>query len=178
VLRHRLARLTDPNQFDLTAQWLGRGARRWLWDAKTPGAVGLDISPDTEPDIVHDPNAFQYPLDDASSDRALVRDVIEHVRDPIRIIDELHRVLRPDGRLQLRTPHFSSALAYGVPSALFLAVGDPLARAARVCPLLQAFRVIHVTPDLWLPFRVAGIGTFATRFPDVCEKYVAFRFRR
>lgn len=70
------------------------------------GAVGLDISPDTEPDIAHDLNISPYPLEDASFDHVLMQDVIEHVRDPIRIIEKLHRVLRPDGRLQLRTPHF------------------------------------------------------------------------
>jgi hypothetical protein len=38
------------------------------------------------------------------------------------------------------------------------------------------FRVLHMTLDLWLPFRAVGIGALANRFPDIYEKYLAFRF--
>jgi hypothetical protein len=73
-----------------------------------------------------------------------MQDVIEHVRDPIRVIEKLHRVLRPDGRLQLRTPHFSSALAYGDPSHLqyFSALAIRLLRDVEppVAPSRQAKR--------------------------------------
>ena len=38
------------------------------------------------------------------------------------------------------------------------------------------FRIIHVTMDLWTPFRLLGISSLANRFPEVYEKYFAFRF--
>ena len=38
------------------------------------------------------------------------------------------------------------------------------------------FRAIHVTVDLWLPFRAVGLGWLANRFPESYEKYLAFRF--
>jgi hypothetical protein len=38
------------------------------------------------------------------------------------------------------------------------------------------FRVVHVTLDLWTPFRVLGIGALANRRPDLYERYLAFRF--
>ena len=37
-------------------------------------------------------------------------------------------------------------------------------------------RVVHVTLDLWAPFRLAGIGALANRQPELYEKYFAFRF--
>ena len=43
VLRHRLARLTDPYQFDLTPSGSGAVLDVGCGTAKTPGAVGLDI---------------------------------------------------------------------------------------------------------------------------------------
>ena len=38
------------------------------------------------------------------------------------------------------------------------------------------FRVVHVTLDLWLPFRLLGIEALANRRVDLYERYLAFRF--
>lgn len=179
----RLGRLldgmTDPRQFDLTPIGQGAVLDVGCGSAKTPGAVGLDISPDTEADVVHDLEAFPYPFEDSSFEEVLMQDVLEHVTDPYRVVNELHRVLRPDGRLQLRTPHFSSALAYGDPSHhhYFSALAiRSLAQPGFAHYTSARFRIIHVTLDLWLPFRLTGIGALANRFPDTYEKYLAFRF--
>ena len=49
---------------------------------KYPGAVGIDLSADTDADVVHDLDVFPYPLEDASFDQILMQDVLEHVREP------------------------------------------------------------------------------------------------
>ncbi|HWC85619.1 MAG TPA: methyltransferase domain-containing protein [Solirubrobacteraceae bacterium] len=174
-----LGTLTDPHQFDLRPRGPGAVLDVGCGSAKTPGAVGLDISPETQADVVHDLERFPYPFADSSFDQVLMQDVLEHVRDPIRVVEELHRVLRPNGILQLRTPHFSSALAYGDPSHQHyfssLAIRS-LAEPGFAHYTSARFRIIHVTLDLWLPFRVTGIAALANRFPDLYEKYFAFRF--
>jgi hypothetical protein len=38
------------------------------------------------------------------------------------------------------------------------------------------FRLVHVTIDLWTPFRLLGIGALANRFQREYEAYLAFRF--
>jgi hypothetical protein len=38
------------------------------------------------------------------------------------------------------------------------------------------FRVVHITLDMWLPFRVTGLSSLANCLPDVYEKYLAFTF--
>ena len=38
------------------------------------------------------------------------------------------------------------------------------------------FRVVHVTLDMWAPFRAIGLSRLANRFPEPYEKYLAFRF--
>jgi SAM-dependent methyltransferase len=141
--------------------------------------VGIDVSPDTEADIVHDLNTFPYPLEDSGFDEVVMQDVLEHLREPVKVLDELHRVLRPGGRLQLRTPHFSSALAYSDPTHehYFSALAIRSLAEPRFAHYTRArYRVIHVTIDFWLPFRLCGISALANRFPDVYEKYLAFRF--
>ena len=89
---------------------VGCGQSKW------PGAIGLDISPDTTADVVADLNEFPYPLEDGRFDQILCQDVIEHVREPLRFLSELHRVAKPGARIHVRTPHFSSLLAYGDPT--------------------------------------------------------------
>jgi SAM-dependent methyltransferase len=172
-----LARLTDPQRFELAPMGPGEILDVGCGSAKTEGAVGLDRSEDTDADIVHDLDAFPYPIPASSFDQILLQDVIEHVADPIGVFEELHRIARPGARIQIRTPHFSSVLAYGDPTHrhYFSALGMRSLAEPRFAHYTQArFRVLQVTLDMWLPFRLTGIGVLANRFTDTYEKYFAF----
>lgn len=175
----RLRTATDPHRFDLTPTGPGSVLDAGCGSRKLPGAIGLDVSADTAADVVHDLNVFPYPLDDGSFDHILMQDVIEHVEHPIRVVEEMHRLLRPGGRLQLRTPHFSSSLAYGDPSHTHYfsaAAIRTFAEPGFAHYTSARFNIVHVTLDLWLPFRAAGIQWLANGQPDIYEKYLAFRF--
>lgn len=174
-----LERLTDPHQFDLIPTGPGTILDIGCGSAKTPGAVGMDISANTDADIVHDLDVFPYPIEDGSFDQILLQDVIEHVREPIRVFEELHRIARPGARIQLRTPHFSSVLAYGDPTHrhYFSALAIESLAEPRFAHYTDVrFRVIHISLDLWLPFRLTGVAYLANRMPSFYEKYLAFRF--
>jgi SAM-dependent methyltransferase len=177
--RDLLGRLTDPHEFDLRPTGPGKVLDIGCGSSKTPGAVGLDISPDTAADIVHDLDVFPYPIADSSFDQILLQDVLEHVSEPIRVFEEVHRIARPGARVQLRTPHFSSVLAYGDPTHRHyfstLAIRS-LAKPRFAHYTDVRFRVVGVSLDLWLPFRAIGLGLLANRFPEPYEKYLAFRF--
>jgi SAM-dependent methyltransferase len=171
--------LTDPHRFDLVPTGPGAILDIGCGSAKTPGAVGLDISAETDADIVHDLDELPYPIADRSFDQILMQDVIEHVREPIKVLEELHRIARPGARIQLRTPHFSSILAYGDPTHrhYFSSIAIRSLAEPRFAHYTEVrFRVVHVTLDLWLPFRLVGLGALANRFPETYEKYLAFRF--
>ena len=174
-----IRRITKPERFDLRPSGPGRVLDVGCGSAKFPGAVGLDISPNAQADIVHDLDVFPYPFDDDSFDQVLMQDVLEHVADPITVIEELHRICRPGGRIHLRTPHFSSVLAYSDPTHLHYFSAEAIRtlatpRFAHYTPV--RLRVVHVTIDLWFPFRALGIGRLANRFPMPYETYLAFRF--
>jgi SAM-dependent methyltransferase len=171
--------LLDPHQFDLVPSGPGTILDIGCGSAKTPGAVGLDISSDTAADIVHDLDEFPYPIEDSSFDQILLQDVLEHVAEPIKLFEELHRIARPGARIQLRTPHFSSVLAYGDPTHrhYFSTIAiRSLAEPRFAHYTAVRFRVVDVSLDLWLPFRAIGLGRLANRFPETYEKYLAFRF--
>lgn len=175
--RDLLERLTDPRQFDLAPTAPGAILDVGCGAEKVPGAVGLDISPDTAADIVHDLDEFPYPIGDSSFDQILLQDVIEHVAEPIRVFEEMHRIARPGARIQLRTPHFSSVLAYGDPTHrhYFSAVAIRSLAEPRFAHYTDIrFRVVHLTLDLWLPYRSVGLGVLFNRAQETYEKYFAF----
>jgi SAM-dependent methyltransferase len=172
-------RLTDPSQFDLRPSTGGRVLDVGCGSKKHAGAIGIDRSADTDADVVHDLDLVPWPLDDGSFDEILLQDVMEHLRDPYAVFAELHRVARPGARVQLRTPHFSSALAYSDPTHVHFfsaAAIRALAEPGFAHYSAARFRVVRLTLDLWLPFRLIGIGALANRWTDTYEKYLAFRF--
>ena len=145
--------------------------------AKYPGATGIDISPETEADLVVDLNEMPYPIESDSFDQILCQDVLEHVRQPLKVLEELHRIGRHGGRVQIRTPHYSSVLAYGDPThEHYFSV---MAVRSFEQPLFShyataRFRLVHVTLDFWDPIRWLGLGWLANRFQSVYEMLFAF----
>lgn len=171
--------MTDPHRFDLVPTGPGAILDVGCGSAKTEGAIGLDISAETDADIVHDLDAFPYPIEDNSFDQILMQDVLEHVADPYGVMGELHRIARPGARVQLRTPHFSSVLAYGDPThkQYFSTIAIRALAEPRFAHYTAArFDEVHVTLDLWTPFRLTGIAALANRNHSAYEKYFAFRF--
>ena len=83
---------------------------------KTPGAIGLDINPRTQADVIADLDAPSYPFAANSFDLIVGNHVIEHVRDVVVFMEELHRLLWSGGQLRLVTPHYTNPRAYADPT--------------------------------------------------------------
>jgi SAM-dependent methyltransferase len=174
-----LQRLTDPGRYRLVPSRPGRVLDLGCGSKKYPGAFGVDISADTDADLVCDLDKVPYPLEDDSFDMVLMQDLIEHLGNPYDIMAEVHRVARPGARVLLRTPHFSSTLAYGDPThkhALSAAAVRSLADPGFAHYSAARFRVVWLHIDLWLPFRLLGIEWLANRYSEPYEKFFAFRF--
>lgn len=75
---------------------------------KTPGAVGMDVNPRTHADVIHDLDQLPYPFGDDEFDEVIGRHVIEHVREPMAVMAELHRITRPGGLIKLVAPHWTN----------------------------------------------------------------------
>lgn len=147
--------------------------------AKYPGATGIDVSPETDAEIVSDLDELPWPIEDNSFDQILLQDVIEHLEDPLGALGELHRVGRPAARIHIRTPHFSSVLAYG--DSTHRHVFSVLAIKSFAEPLFEhytdaRFRLVHVTLDFWDPLRWIFVDRLANRFQGVYETLFAFRW--
>jgi SAM-dependent methyltransferase len=87
-------------------------------DKHLAGAVNVDSRESVKPDVLHDLTQFPWPFDDSSFDRVEMIDVIEHLPDTIRTMEEIHRVARKGAIVHLATPHFTSNNAYTDPTHL------------------------------------------------------------
>jgi SAM-dependent methyltransferase len=171
--------MSDPAQFELRPSTGGKLLDVGCGSKKHAGAIGIDRSAETDADVVHDLDVVPWPLEESSFDEIVLQDVIEHLRDPYAAFAELHRVGSPGARVLLRTPHFSSALAYSDPTHLHwfsAAAVRALAEPGFAHYSAVRFSVRSLSLDLWLPFRVVGIGALANHWPDLYERYFAFRF--
>ena len=83
---------------------------------KAEGAVGLDLLDLPGVDIVHDLEVFPWPVEDGAFDRVLCYHVLEHVRDICGVMDELHRVTAPGGRVHIIVPYFARYSAFKDPT--------------------------------------------------------------
>ena len=81
-----------------------------------PDALNLDITPDTNPDVVHDLNRLPWPFPANQFREVLAYDVIEHLGDFIATMEEIHRVCRDRAVVRITVPHFSCANAYTDPT--------------------------------------------------------------
>ncbi len=81
-----------------------------------PGWVNLDIAPLKGVDVVHDLARHPLPFRNEEFEYVLCSDILEHIFDYPSVLREIHRVLRPGGTVEIRTPHYSYSRAYADPT--------------------------------------------------------------
>ncbi len=79
---------------------------------KRKGTVGIDISNDTDADIIHDLNKFPYPFSDNEFDYVYADNIIEHLDDVVKVLEELHRITKEGATIKVIVPFFRSVYAY------------------------------------------------------------------
>jgi SAM-dependent methyltransferase len=96
----------------------GRGLRLNLGcgNHRRPGFYGLDHLDLPAADIVADLNQPLDLLPDNSVDEIYTRHTLEHVTEFLPLMQELHRVTRPGGRIEISVPHFSNPYGYSDPT--------------------------------------------------------------
>jgi SAM-dependent methyltransferase len=83
---------------------------------KLPGALGIDVNANSDADVIHDLNAFPYPFDEDAFDRVHCDGILEHLDNVVGVMEELHRITRPGGVVEIITPYFTSVDAFTDPT--------------------------------------------------------------
>jgi SAM-dependent methyltransferase len=85
-------------------------------NAKTPGAIGVDINPRSAADVLHDMNVFPYPFESSIADRIICHDVLEHVDHFIPTVEELWRIGKNGCHIEVTAPFMSSVNYHSDPT--------------------------------------------------------------
>lgn len=80
------------------------------------GWVNVDRSKNVKADIYHDLDEIPYPLVDNSAQTILMNHVLEHLENIPEVMEELYRILQPDGTLVITVPYYNSMLAFNDPT--------------------------------------------------------------
>jgi SAM-dependent methyltransferase len=89
---------------------LGSGA------AKYPHSINVDINSIHHPDVIHDLNKFPYPFKTNQFKKIIACNIIEHLDDVIKVMEELYRITKPNGIIDIVTGHFSSVDSFNDPT--------------------------------------------------------------
>lgn len=109
-------KILNPNvRIDLEAK---RGLKLNLGSGLNhrPGYYSFDCLPLPGVDILSDLNEPLCELPDNSVEAVYTRHTLEHLPRFVELMAELHRVMRPDGRLEIIVPHFSNPYAFSDPT--------------------------------------------------------------
>lgn len=75
---------------------------------KISGYTNVDNRLSCAPDLVHDLNISPYPFADNSVSEIIMDHVIEHLNDPLMVLQELFRISTPGAKIFINCPHFSA----------------------------------------------------------------------
>lgn len=162
---------------------------------KTPGAIGVDVNPATQADVLADADRASLPFADDTFDQIVCRHIVEHVADLVRFMEEVHRVSKQGARVEIVTPHFSNRYSFADPTHVrhlawrsldyfaeepfCLSLLNRLFETRHPIPGFYSqarFRVRRRFLDFGRPHRWLGIQALANRFPDFYEHYLTFLF--
>ena len=79
-------------------------------------AIGVDINPKSAADVIHDLNVFPYPFPNNFFDGILAENILEHLDDVVKVMEELHRIAKPNAIITITTGHFSSVDSFTDPT--------------------------------------------------------------
>ena len=95
-------------------------------DRKKDGFIGVDIEKTPATDVMHDLNVYPWPFEDDSVDEIYCSHYVEHIphdvdnedkRDGfIQFVDEIYRILKPKGKIEIKAPYYQNQRAFGDPT--------------------------------------------------------------
>jgi SAM-dependent methyltransferase len=77
-----------------------------------PGFINVDRRELAGVDVIHDLARIPYPFPDEQFELIEADHVLEHLPEVFNVMRELHRLLKPQGRVVIRVPHFSRGFSH------------------------------------------------------------------
>jgi SAM-dependent methyltransferase len=78
--------------------------------------AAVDMRKTDAVDVQHDLSVYPWPFEDEQFENGLAQDIIEHMLHVIPFMDECWRIIKPGGKLLIRTTYFESEQSYKDPT--------------------------------------------------------------
>lgn len=104
---HRVYRATDGQGLKLN---IGSGRTSY------PGFLNLDKTPLENVDIIWDLENLPLPFETNSVSEIICEHVLEHVHNFLPLMEEFHRICKPNARIQIKVPYFRYEGAFRDPT--------------------------------------------------------------
>src|SRR3989338_8777134 len=102
--------MTDSRRQKIKTLHLGCGM------FKIPGSIGIDINKNSHADIIHDLNKFPYPLKANTFEEIIAENILEHLDDIPKVMEEIYRIAKNHATFIITTSHFSSVDSFTDPT--------------------------------------------------------------
>jgi len=79
---------------------------------KLNGYINLDYEEKNNPDIVWNLNSYPYPFTDNEFDYIRASNIIEHITDVTKAMNELWRITKSTGEIYISVPHYNHIDSY------------------------------------------------------------------
>jgi predicted SAM-dependent methyltransferase len=76
--------------------------------SKKEGYIGVDSLKLPGVDIVHDLTFFPYPFSDNEIDEIIMDNVLEHLPQPLKVVEEIYRICKNNAQVTIAVPYFRS----------------------------------------------------------------------
>ena len=144
---------------------------------KSNGSIGLDISKESDADIIADLNSGCIPVKSNSADSIICQDVLEHIKDTEKFFSETVRISKSSAIVKIRTPHYTSRYAYNDYTHLhyfgFDFILKLIQRFERPDLKISIREKKLIFPRLW---RLLGIEIIMNRIPHRYEQLFCYIF--
>ena len=149
---------------------------------KRDGTVGVDMNTRLKGDINHDLNKFPYPFDDNSVDYIYIDNTLEHLDSPLKVMEEIYRILKPGCGVKVIVPYFRSHSAFTDPTHTkffttesFTYYDPDHAIAKRYDYTLAKFKTTKIIfhENLNSGFIKKVVSSFANKYPKKYESYLS-----
>ncbi len=149
-----------------------------------PGFVNVDYVKVPGVDVVADLND-RLPWDDASVDEVLLYHALEHVDDPLKLMLEIQRILKPGGIAEVKVPHRKHSDAYSIYHKHYFDENsfNDLCKVGQSAELDRRFEMVdrqvywqHAILNPWHMRKYLHIDT--SRWPWGTPKEVTFKLKR
>jgi len=149
---------------------------------KRNGAVGLDINMSVGADILHDLNDIPYPIKDSEFHEIYLDNVLEHLDNVIEVMQEIHRIGKPEALVKIIVPYFRSRFAFVDPTHKHYFSVESLSYFDHKHPFFDRYKYSHAKFEILSKVFNDNVETtrigkvvkrFANRYPTIYERLIS-----